>query len=184
MPLTDMGVNERTVSVDYLHERLSYDSSKGLLRWKEWKDCPSRAWNKRFKGELVGGVRKDGYVGFALETKKYKVHRVVWAMVTGFWPQGEIDHINGNRSDNRFENLREATRADNARNKTLYKVNKSGYPGVTKINGRWVARICSTSLRKSVTYDTFKEAVEAKIFMELEAGFSFDRWDSKYGLSF
>ena len=67
----------------------------------------------------------------------------MWACCTGNWPEGEIDHINGNRDDNRIENLREATVAENRTNRTIQTNNKSGFKWVYKHsqNRSWVAEI-------------------------------------------
>lgn len=70
-------------------------------------------------------------------------HRVIWAVVMGEWPESEIDHINGDRSDNRWSNLRAATRAQNVRNTKRSSKNTSGFKGVdwNNANQKWRARI-------------------------------------------
>ena len=94
--------------------------------------------NARLAGKQAGHVEKaSGYVRVGVkgvERGTYKSllgHRVVWQMVYGEIPSGmEIDHINGNRSDNRIENLRIVTPTENARNHGISKRNKSGVVGV------------------------------------------------------
>lgn len=70
-----------------------------------------------FAGDLAGCKDKDGYIAVKIKNRKCRAHRVVWLLVTGAWPKGFIDHINGNRSDNRFENLRECTGSQNQGNR-------------------------------------------------------------------
>lgn len=77
-----------------------------------------------------GSLDKDGYLILKIKGKKYRAHRVVYALINGRFPNGEIDHINRNRLDNRIENLREVTRKENIKN-TTKKINKdTGVIGV------------------------------------------------------
>jgi hypothetical protein len=76
-------------------------------------------------GSKAGTVNKDGYVKVTIDNKKYCAHRIIFMMQHGYLP-AEIDHINCNPSDNRIENLREVTRAQNMLNKPMYKRNTSG----------------------------------------------------------
>jgi hypothetical protein len=92
-------------------------------------------------------VGSRGYLGVRLiyGGKPYRlyVHRIVWAMAHGSWPENEIDHINGIRDDNRLANLREATRHENQHNLPKPITNTSGYPGVDwdKASYKWRARV-------------------------------------------
>ena len=67
-------------------------------------------------GEKIGFVRKDGYIYVTVNGKQYLGHRLAWMYCYGHWPKNQIDHINGIRGDNRIENLREATDAQNKQN--------------------------------------------------------------------
>jgi|GEM_PF-5583807 len=64
----------------------------------------------------LGSKDKDGYIILKIKGKQFKYHRVVWLVVTGDFPNNEIDHINRIRDDNRFENLRDTCRFENTRN--------------------------------------------------------------------
>ena len=78
-----------------------------------------------------------------IDGKAYKGQRLAWLLHTGKWPKKQIDHINRVRDDNRFENLREATKSENQINSGMYKNNKSGYRGVhfSKADGKWAATL-------------------------------------------
>lgn len=88
--------------------------------------------------------KKNGYIVLCSGAKKVYAHRVAWRIVHGEWPASWIDHINGDRTDNRIENLRLATQAENMQNlRKPGKRNKSGFLGVSwdKVVGLWVAQI-------------------------------------------
>ncbi len=96
--------------------------------------------------EKTGSIarRKGGtYIVIYINKKAYYAHRLAWAYVYGSLPNGNIDHINGDGTDNRIENLRIATPKENMKNKKKYKNNKSGISGVhfIKASGKYRARI-------------------------------------------
>jgi HNH endonuclease len=105
-----------------------------------WRENGAQHW----KGNVVGSsVGSSGYMTFRQGSKKLYLHRLVWQLFNGEIPADrEIDHINGNRSDNTIENLRLVTRLENNKNVKLRGANKTGVTGVSKNNiGRYVARI-------------------------------------------
>lgn len=79
-----------------------------------------------------GGYRIINLTAPGQKSRKVRAHHIVWMWVNGEWPKGEIDHINGNRDDNRIENLREASASQNRINKTIQRNNKTGF--------KWVRR--------------------------------------------
>lgn len=83
---------------------------------------------------LVRGTGQHGYPLIRYNGKQYKAHRLAWFLMTGSWPVA-IDHINGDRADNRWDNLRIADRRVNARNMALRSTNTTGISGV-----RWCKR--------------------------------------------
>jgi len=91
-------------------------------------------------GSVAGCLNSWGYLQVCTKGKTYKAHRLVWLIEKGVWPD-ELDHINGLRTDNRIENLREVTRKENLRNQKTRCTNSSGVMGVGKEGGRWRARI-------------------------------------------
>ena len=119
-----------------LKELFDYDQQTGDLLWKQ-------SGGRRKIGKVAGYVRCDGYKQIWADGKSRKAHRMVWVFHHAIDIDGEIDHINGNRSDNRIENLRVATKSENQQNrKKAARINKSsGLIGVTARHNGWQARI-------------------------------------------
>lgn len=169
-----------TISVDQLHEMLKYDPSTGKFTWRERsEDFPSplsaiRAFNTHSAGRPVYEELHKGYRRMTLLGKRYKSHRVAWAMHCGDWPPETIDHINGVKDDNRIENLRAVTHIENCRNVKTPASNMSGVIGVhwDKFNFRWVAYIGfdNKTINLCSTKD-FDEAVAARKAAEVKYGF-------------
>jgi hypothetical protein len=106
------------------------------------------------KGSRAGSISPvHGYRSITLSGSSYYEHRIVYFMHNGCLPQN-IDHINGDRSDNRIENLRKATQRQNCQNQIIPKNNKSGHKNVAwnKKEGRWSVRICIDGVRKFFGY--------------------------------
>ena len=140
-----------TVSPEILCELLKYDPETGVFLWR-WRsphyfpNARSHAsWNARFaeKPAFTSVSTTHGYTQTNILGRVHRGHRVAWAMHFGRWPEGEIDHINGDRTDNRISNLRDVGRADNGRNLCVSRRNKSGVVGVTwdQQRERWFASI-------------------------------------------
>jgi hypothetical protein len=114
---------------------------------------------------LAGGVSRSGYVEIRLDRRLYRAHRLAWLHVHGAWPVHEIDHINGEKADNRIANLRDATSGQNKANQTRLRAdNTSGHRGVSwsKANRKWFAKIKHAGRQKLLGYFDSKEAaVEA-----------------------
>ena len=93
----------------------------------------------------------SGYIGCMLDGKHYLVHRLIYLYINGYMPKNDIDHINGNKSDNRIENLRVVTKKDNQQNmRKAYSTSKSGLLGsfYSKKHNNWFSRICVNGQRK------------------------------------
>lgn len=140
-----------------LREVLDYNSDTGLFTRKVGvSNSPAGA----VPGKIYKGYREMNVDGF-----RYFAHRLVWRYVTGEWPDGQIDHINGVRDDNRFENLRVATNTQNAYNSRKKRINKSGFKGVSRsTHGRWQAQIRVNGKNRGLgLFDTPEEAHAAYI---------------------
>ncbi len=137
------------LSIEYLNECFSYNSETGVLIWKKRPlshfDSEKRFnhWNKLFSNKCAGHIMINKYKSIKVGGIAYRAHRIAFAIYYGYWPIGFIDHINGNPSDNRIENLRDVTRKENTLNCRIGKNNKTGCIGVwwdTKKN-MWVSSI-------------------------------------------
>ena len=97
----------------------------------------------RLAGTLVGTSGARGYLQCSVDGEVHKVHRLVWLYVHGVWPTGQIDHINHVTSDNRIDNLRDVSCAQNHQNRARKTKSASGHLGVTwhKRDQRWQAHI-------------------------------------------
>lgn len=125
-----------TLSQARLRALLSYDAATGMFNWRETRHCVPA-------GTRAGHVTPKGYVRIRVVGRLWRAHHLAWLYVTGLLPPGEIDHINGDRGDNRFVNLRLATRSQNNANIGVGRKTSSGIKGVSfhKRSGKWRARI-------------------------------------------
>lgn len=140
---------EAELSPTFVRECLSYDADTGVLRWNVRPDdhfsTPgiARAWNERWAGRMAGNLKPNGRHMTRLGPYCVFSHRIAWCLHYGSWPDHDIDHLNGERADNRISNLRDVTPTENMRNKRLYKTNSSGVAGLrwSKARERWIAVI-------------------------------------------
>lgn len=96
-----------------LRQLVEYDPETGSLIWKQ-RDGNARL-NSKLAGKPAFAQLSDGYLTGRIKGKNYKAHRIAWAVAYGEWPQGQIDHINGDRSDNRLPNLRVVSNSENGK---------------------------------------------------------------------
>ena len=138
--------NMKTLSVEELKEFLHYNPETGIFTWV--KDNK----NKRIRIGCVAGTisLKKGYITIKINKVQYQAHRLAWLYMTGEMPENLIDHKNTIRSDNRFDNLREATNIQNLHNQVKpQKNNKTGFLGVSLGKGKYRSQI---SIRGTVRY--------------------------------
>jgi len=152
-----------------------YDPSSGYVIWMERgpntfscaeneRTRVSSRWNKLRSGKRAGHMNSNGYVVMCIEGKTIQGHRIAWALHYGEWPSDEIDHINGNKSDNRISNLRVVSPRENSQNRKRPKTNSSGSIGVHyhKRSMSWHARIMVDGKRHHLgSFNTSGEASEA-----------------------
>lgn len=133
----------------------------GMLFWRHGLD------NQVNAGDEAGGVNTCGYVSVSIKDRKYPVHRLIWVMHENE-PVEFIDHINRDRRDNRIENLRAATNAENTRNAGIRKDNTSGVKGVSwrRQNRKWSGKVCFQGQQYHAGYFETKEEC-AKAVQEL-----------------
>jgi len=131
-------------------------------------------WNSKNAGtEALRAINTPGYKQGSVFGKVVIAHRVAWAIYYGHWPSGQIDHINGDRTDNRICNLRIVSCHENMLNKGIQSNNSSGAVGVSKYkNSKWFAHIRVNGRRIHLGYyDDFESALKARIDAEERFGF-------------
>lgn len=151
------------LSADFLRERFDYDAETGVVTYsgRERANLPPSARSRR-AGKAAGWKDTAGHLNIKIKSIDFLLHRVIWTMVTGEEPKGQIDHINGDKTDNRWSNLRIATGSINAQNlHKAYANSSSGVlgvsPGIT--NGTWLANIRIN--RVLIRLGTFKSKEDA-----------------------
>lgn len=152
---------------DTRRKLLRYEPDTGKLYWLSrprelFPDLRSFAvWNSAHAGnEALTVCTYQGYKAGTLMYRAVRAHRVAWALHHGSWPDGEIDHINGDKADNRAINLRLVNRQQNAKNRPRCSNNSSGYKGVSMHSQtqRWTARIMSDKKSYSLGFFDTPEA--------------------------
>ena len=166
---------------DTLRELLSYDPGTGLLMWhpRPIEMFPDertfKGWNTKYAGkEALTAVNDQGYRGGRIFCVCHNAHRVAWAVYHGAWPAKQIDHINGNKADNRITNLRDVSQTENLRNTVTYSTNTSGVCGVSwrKETCKWRAQITLRGKSCHLGYFAdFDDAVAARKAAEVKYGF-------------
>lgn len=116
------------MTIDDLKQAFSYDPETGLVTRRI-------AVSQFTIGTVAGSVNAAGYVDIVFRGKRLRGHRVAFALMTGAWPSNILDHVNGDRADNRWKNLRECSQSDNAKNRTVNTKGRSGVRGV-RYNGK------------------------------------------------
>lgn len=116
---------ETGLTADEVRRLLSYDPETGSLHWKDHK-------RRCYIGKPAGYVSKDSYAKVKIRARIYMAHRLIWLIMTGEWPKEQIDHRDLNRSNNRWANLREATRAQNGYNREVFSTTATKLKGAYK----------------------------------------------------
>lgn len=155
-----------------LKDFIEYDPETGALTWKP------REGNNRFNAKLAGkpaiSQLSGGYLIGRFRGVNLKAHRVAWAIHYGEWPNGWIDHVNGNPSDNRISNLRIVDPVGNAQNQRLKSSNKSGEQCISwfERDAKWMVKITKNRQQIHIGYfDDLRDAVIARDAAYKAAGF-------------
>ena len=151
------------ITIEELNRLFDADFETGVLRWKI---RPGR----RVKiGDVAGSNHNSGYRHVLTRGHHFLIHRLIWAMANGSFPDNQIDHINGVRDDNRLCNLRAVTPAENSRNMRAPKNNRSGVVGVRLHSPqKWVAYISTEYLG---LFPSFEGAIAARQAAEIAYGY-------------
>lgn len=154
-------------------EMLRYDHETGYLYWLPIAapiTHAHRVYNTRFAGKRAGSrSATNGYRTVCIQWEAYKEHRLIWLLVTGGWPRTGLDHVNGVKDDNRFDNLREADQSENGQNIAAPCTNTSGFIGVSPSKGKWAATITLKGKKYHLGYfNTPEEASQAYLSKKAE----------------
>lgn len=155
-----------------LLELIHYDRDSGVFAWRQRDRCyfssdrGCAVWNGRYAGKRAGGIQAAGRGDYqrrviSIFGTAYYAHHLAWFYVTGQWPRVRLDHRDGNALNNRWENLRYATQAQNMQNSRRRSDNQTGFKGVSfnRARGRFQAHISIN--RKSRYLGLFDTAEEA-----------------------
>ena len=176
------------IDPENLRQIVSYDPTTGKLCWLVAKpemfksgkrhsaETRCAIWNSKYSGRLALQYRDKSrpYAYGDIFGRKYYAHRVAFALMTGRWPE-VIDHIDGNKSNNCWSNLREVTRSQNMQNTCLRADNTSGHVGVSfdAKRGLWSSEIYVNGKKQFLgRYADKNDAIAARIDAQLSAGFS------------
>lgn len=162
-----------------LRKVLKYIPETGKLFWKEREatmfsdghrdaigNCNN--WNARYAYKEAFTSFSKGYLIGSVFGRKFKSHRVAWAIHYGEWPMHQIDHVNGDRGDNRIENLRDVNNKENHRNMKTFSSNTSGHVGVYPHDERFRVRVGNVHVG---IFNSFDEAVLARKEAQFVLGF-------------
>lgn len=142
------------LTAQLVREILDYSPGTGVFTWK----IKPRA--KSDVGDIAGCVNSDGYIQIGYKGSRYVAHRLVWMYMHGKWPDCQIDHINGQRTDNRLCNLRDVSASINQQNRRAAQRNStSGFAGVRRLQNLWRAGIWVNG--KSVFLGYYRTAADA-----------------------
>jgi hypothetical protein len=142
-----------SLTADLLREIVRYDKDTGKFTWLANRGTRARA------GHEAGSL-SNGYVTIKLQGKVHKAHRLAWLYMTGAWPVMSIDHIDGDKANNKFSNLRDVSRSANLQNQIRPQAgNRAGALGVTPHRSGFQARIQTGKTQKYLgTFQTAEQA--------------------------
>lgn len=143
------------LTADRLREFLSYSPESGCFIWLVRRSSNACA------GSFAGSINAKGYVQIRCDGLNYLAHRLAWLYMTGEMPTMEVDHINGVKADNRWANLRLASRSENQHNKGSYRNNSTGFKGVYRDREGCGFRAEISVNRTRMRLGIFKTPVEA-----------------------
>jgi hypothetical protein len=149
--------NDGTITQTRLREVVDYNPKTGMFRWRGQN-------SNRISVGSIAGYLSRGYCLIGIDTVRYAAHRLAFLWMTGSFPKGDIDHIDGNPANNIWENLRECTPSENGANQKRRYDNTTGFKGVKlhKEIGKYEARITVNYRFKYLgLFDNVEEAAAA-----------------------
>jgi len=160
-----------TITAEQVRKILDYDPETGSFRWKirnveDFSEAGrggakgnAARWNARHAGKIAGRTTDKGYVAIGMFETWFFAHRVAVLLMTGAWPDEDTDHENLNKSDNSWENIRNASRTQNRANTPLRVDNTSGFKGVVRNGKKWRAQTMIGGARRYLgLFETAEQA--------------------------
>lgn len=166
--------------LDFLNQCFDYNEETGIIVWKYRpishfaSQASQSRFNKLFAGNIAGSNLKTHsgktYIKIMINNINYSAHRIAWAIANGSCDEEmEIDHINGNGTDNKISNLRLVSNIENGKNRKLYKTNSSGVSGVVfrKDSKKWRATISINGKKINLgSFISMSDAIKARKLAE------------------
>jgi hypothetical protein len=152
------------LTAERLRELLHYNPVTGDFSWLVGRPKASR-------GAVAGCLPPSGYRTIRIDGQIYLAHRLAWLYMTGTWPENLIDHKDRNQSDNRWDNLREATHSQNHQNQHARRDSSSGIKGVYRhkqTSGSWVASLKINGRHLRGCFPSMEEAIATRSAWEKE----------------
>lgn len=168
------------ITQDQLKKILNYNSETGVFIWLHRgrdqfsSDLNCSMFNSRYSGKEAGSINTKGYMKITIAPNLHSAHRLAWLYVYGELPDGQIDHINGDKTDNKISNLRCVSNEINCKNQSLAKNNTTGILGVhfSSTSRRWIARINAGGNRQYLgCFSTLLDACSARKSAEMQHGY-------------
>ncbi|MBX9902143.1 MAG: HNH endonuclease [Burkholderiaceae bacterium] len=159
--------NSSGITQSELKEIVFYDQSTGHFVWR-------KRFRKSTGDDVAGSLFKNGYVYIQISNKSYRAHRLAWLYVYGNFPALYLDHINGDRSDNRIGNLREVSCSENMKNQRIGVKNTSGYLNISWQKSRLKWSVGLKVNGKSINvgrFDSLDDAIKARNEAYIQYGF-------------
>lgn len=143
------------ITAGQARELFTYDPLSGDLTWNVQLSPVAPV------GSICGTITEKGYRYVAFNRRRYAAHRIIWLMMTGEWPPQQMDHRDLDKANNRWSNLRLATRSQNQQNRRSHRDSASAYKGVyyRKERGTWISLIRVDG--RLLTLGTFQSEIEA-----------------------
>ena len=152
-----------SLTQDRLKELLHYNKNTGIFTWKIRK-------GNSVVGDVAGCLDSYGYVIITIDRKLYKSHRLAFLYIEGYFPENVIDHKNGKKNNNKWDNLRHVSQTCNRQNNKKTKKNTSGFVGVVRrtYDEKWVAQIWIMGKAKNLgSYNNKIDAALARLTEEI-----------------
>lgn len=155
--------NKKVVTAAQIAELIVYNPDTGTFTYKarSGEDRATSRFNTQYAGRTAGHIGDKGYVSVSLRNVGYAAHQLAFLLMTGSWPTKAVDHIDGNKTNNAWNNLREVTVQQNATNRALPAKTRSRVVGVNwnPKREKWIARI--TVSGRTIYLGEFTELVDA-----------------------